>query len=296
MRFGSVSFGFAEYFESTYMSTKPGGNVSKFVGLAMVAALLLMTACASGKTIKQGYESFSVSESRYYEALSYQDDGNYFEAIQAWAEILEDEPRFAQGHFNLGLVYDHLNMVPEAIEHYELALRWAEETNKPDGSSAQREENQADTTASLGLYNLHLGAAYLRSGLIEEGLDALLKSHEIDPFNPTVHYNLSAAYLARSNFDDALTHADIAVDLYAKPDSKRTDNLAPEVDRMRLGAYLLRQARCHIEREEWAKAKETLDRAKKQCSIDTPRDMAAKIKAADEAAAKAAEESASEEG
>lgn len=276
------------------MSTKPGGNVSKFLGIATVAAALLITACASGKTINQGYESFSVSEGKYYEALSFQDDGNYFEAIQAWAELLDDEPRFAQGHFNLGLIYDHLNMVPEAIEHYELALRWAEETNKPDGSSAQREENQADTTASIGLYNLHLGSAYLRSGLVEEGLDCLKKANEIDPFNPTVHYNLSAAYLARSNFDDALTHADIAVDLYAKPDAKRTDKLAPEIDRVRLGAYLLRQARCHVERKEWDKAKQTLQRAKEQCNMDTPRDMELKIKAADEAAAEEASEESTE--
>ena len=145
------------------MSTKPGGNVSKFFGIAMVAAALLISACASGKSIKQGYESFSVSESKYYEALSFQDNGQYFEAIQSWAELLKDEPRFAQGHFNLALIYDQLNMVPEAIEHYELAITSAERTNKPDGSNDQPEENQADTRASIALYNLHLGAAYLRS-------------------------------------------------------------------------------------------------------------------------------------
>ena len=272
------------------MSTKPGGNVSKFLGIATIAAALLISACASGKSIKQGYESFSVSESKYYEALSYQDDGNYFDAIQAWAELLDDEPRFAQGHFNLGLIYDQLNMVPEAIEHYELAINWAEQTNKPDGSGDQREENEADTRASIGLYNLHLGAAYLRSGLVDEGLETLLRALEIDQFNPTVHYNLSAAYLARLNYDDALTHADIAVDLYAKPDSKRTDGLAPEVDRVRLGAYLVRQARCHIAREEWDKAKSVLNRLNNQCKLDTPREMAEEIAAADAAAEEAAEE------
>lgn len=270
------------------MSTKPGGNVSKFFGFATIAAALLISACASGKSIKQGYESFSVPESDYYEALSFQDNSQYFEAIEAWGKVLDSEPRFAQGHFNLGLIYDQLNMVPEAIEHYELALKWAEQTNRPDGSGDQREENEQNTRDAIGLYNLHLGAAYLRSGLVDEGLHCLLKALEVDGFNPTVHYNLSAAYLARSNYDDALTHADIAVDLYAKPDAKRADKLAPEVDRRRLGTYLLRQARCHAAREEWDKAKETLDRAKKQCDVDAPRDIALKIKAADEAAARAA--------
>ncbi|MBZ0134883.1 MAG: tetratricopeptide repeat protein [Planctomycetes bacterium] len=259
------------------MSTKPGGNVSKISGIALAVAALVVSACASGKTIKQGTEEFSILEGKYYEALSLQDNGQYFEAIEAWSEVLDDEPRFAQGHFNLGLIYDNLNMVPEAIEKYEIAVRITEDI-KPD----------------IGIYSLHLGAAYLRSGLVDEGIDALTKALEIDPYNPAIHYNLSAAYLAKSNYDDALRHADTAVDLYAQPDSKRTDGLAQDVDRARLGNYLLRQARCHVEREEWDKAKSTLERAKKQCNVDSPRDMMTKIEAAEEAAAAATEESSDE--
>lgn len=259
------------------MSTELGGVVNASKKLVMAAAVLamivVMSACASGKTVKQGAEEFSISEDKYYEALSLQDDGQYFEAITAWSEVLADEPRFAQGQFNLGLIYDKLNLVPEAIEHYELAVQAAEDSRDMVSGDRQAAEPKDATDSSIALYNLHLGAAYLRSGLVDEAIDSLKKALTGDPYNPTVHYNLSAAYMARKNYDNALLAADTAVDLLSKPDSKRSDGLDEEVDRERLGNYLLRQAACHLAREEWDKARSSLERAEKQCGADIPAAM-----------------------
>ncbi|MCA8945943.1 MAG: tetratricopeptide repeat protein, partial [Planctomycetes bacterium] len=253
------------------MSNELGGVVnatkkmtSKLVmAAAIVGAFVMMSACASGKTIKQGSEEFSIPEDKYFEALELQDDGMYFESIRAWTEVLDSEPRFAQGHFNLGLIYDQLNLVPEATQHYELAVQYAEGL-KPDES----------------LYNLHLGAAYLRSGLVDEAIEALKQALTDDPYNATIHYNLSAAYMARKNYDNALLEADTAVDLLAQPDAKRADGLNEGVDRTRLGNYLLRQAACHIAREEWDKARAGLERAEKQCGTTVPAEMWEQLDAA----------------
>lgn len=247
---------------------------------AVVGIVVMMSACASGKTIKQGAEEFSITEAKYYEALELQDGGQYFKAITAWNELLDDEPRFAQGHFDLGLIYDKLNLVPEATEQYELAVQYAQDSAEMVGKDNPAMEDAADTRASLALYNTHLGAAYLRAGLVDEGIDALNAALKDDPYNATIHYNLSAAYMARKNFDDALTQADIAVDLTAHPDSKRGDGLDVEVDRERLGHYLLRQAACHLARKEYDKARIALERAETQCGAEVPAAMWEKLDAA----------------
>lgn len=267
------------------MSTEPGGvvNTTKKLGMAAgLVAMFVLTACASGKSIKQGAEEFSIPADKYYEALQLQDDAKYFEAIRAWSEVLVDEPRFAQGHFNIALIYDNLNMVPEAIEHYELAVQAAEDSRDLIGGDNPAAEDGGNITASIALYNLHLGAAYLRGGLVDEAIDALKKSIKDDQFNPTAHYNIAAGYMALHDYESALIHADIAVDLVSKPDSKRTSGIAAEVDMKQLGNYLLRQARCHLARQEWDKARSVLERAKTQCKLDIPVDMQKQL---DEAAA-----------
>ena len=279
------------------MSKKAGGvvNATKKTAtkLAMAASLVLafvlMSACSSSMSIKQGGEEFGIDGDKYYEALTYQDDGDYFEAIRAWAEVLADEPRFAQAHFNIGLVYDMLNMVPESIEHYELAVQNAEASRDLINGNNPAEESAADTKASLALYNSHLGAAYLRGGLVDEAIDALKRAETEDPFNPTIHYNLSAAFMAKNNYEMGLKQADIAVDLLAKPDAKTSNGLSTDVDMDRLGTYLLRQARCHLVRNELDKAEACLDRVTKQCNVEVPADMLLELNAAKKAAEPAEE-------
>lgn len=240
-------------------------NAIKKMGMALgvIGLIFVMSACGSSMRIQQGNEEFSIDADKYYEALAMQDDEEYFDAIRAWAAVLNDEPRFAIGHFNLGLIYDHLNMVPEAIESYEVAVRRAE-------------DSQAGNEA-LGLYQMHLGAVYLRANLVDEALIALTASLKHDPYEPMVHYNLSAAYITRGNYDDALIHADAAVDLLSQPDSRRDSKLAEGVDRGRLSQYLLRQAECHLARKEWAKARVALERVEKQCHATVPASMWAKF-------------------
>jgi tetratricopeptide (TPR) repeat protein len=267
-------------------------NAIKKTGMAvgLLAVFVMLTACASGKSIKQGTEEFSVPEAKYHEALSLYDDAMYFESIQAWTEVLDSEPRFAQGQFNIGLIYDKLNMIPEAIEHYELAVQFQEDSMVvSEGNQLVEEKKNAD--GALALFNLHLGAAYLRAGLVDEAMEALNEALRLDVYNPTVHYNLSAGYMAKENFEDGLKHADVAVDLATQP-GPGADGLAKDVDRVALGNYLLRQAECHALRGEWDKARACVDRARAQCKAEPEASLKKMLndQAAAEAKAKAEKE------
>lgn len=244
-------------------------NAIKKTGMAvaLLAMFVGLSACASGKSIKQGTEEFSIPESCYHEALMHYDNADYFESIQSWTEVLDSEPRFAQGLFNIGLVYDKMNMVDEAISYYERAVSAQEESMIAEqGAEWKQERGQAN--AALALFNMYLGAAYLRVDLVDEALIAMKESLEYDQFNPSLRYNLAAAYMARENWDAALIEADIAVDLASKPDARNNSLLSSDVDQIALGQYLLRQAECHAQRAEWEKAWACIDRARTQCKAE----------------------------
>jgi tetratricopeptide (TPR) repeat protein len=219
------------------------------LALAVAAAAVFANACSSTRTIKQGNLEFSIKQDKYIEALALADDGQFFEAIQAWKEVLDDEPRWAMGQFNLGQLYDRLNLIPEATERYELAVK---------------------LDAEQAAYHLNLGTAYLRQGLTMQALAALKAAAEKDPYNHLAHYNLAGAYMALSDHDNALLHADVAVDLYARPDAKTESLLSEGVDRQMLGRMLVRQAECHIARGEMEKARQCADRIERQCRVKLP--------------------------
>jgi tetratricopeptide (TPR) repeat protein len=240
-----------------------------------VAMACLLAACgSSSKRIQQGGERLYINEGLYFEALALYDGGKFFEAIRAWKDLLDDEPRFAMGHFNLGLIYDELHMVPEAIEHYQRAAWLVEDLG---------EAHRADQAR----YNWHLGAAYLRAGLEHEATTALEAAVQRDVYNPFIHYNMAAALMAQGNYEEGLLHADTAVDLAASPDPRATSGLARTVDRNELARFILRQAECHLMRQEWEKARVALERSRDQCHVEPPASMWERL-AAGEAAAAAA--------
>jgi tetratricopeptide (TPR) repeat protein len=219
-----------------------------------MALACFISACGTSKTIRQGGEELSIDADAYNAALSAQNSDEIGDAITAWKEVLEDEPRFAIAHFNLGLLYDRVHMMAESIDHYEQAVGLVSEFD--------------DEKAAQARYNLHLGAAYLRQGYEEEAEKALAITIKFDPYNAQAHFNMAGALMAQGNYDEGLLHADIAVDLLAVPDPNSKVNLAKGVNRNDLANYLQRQAQCHLARKEWAKARTCLERSRDQCGVN----------------------------
>lgn len=259
------------------MSERNQGGVvkaAKRLGMTAVAVALGMAlaACGSSRTIEQGNEYLSIDEEKYIEALATQDDAEFFDSIRAWSVVIKDEPRWAVAHFNIGLIYDQLNMVDEAIRHYEIAVSAMEDSIRVE--AYEEVQPRKDIDAHLARYNLHLGTAYLRADYVEEAEMALLEALKYAPYEPALHYNLAACFMAKNQFDTALLHADNAVDLAAQPaGTEDGSNLAPQVDVEKLGMYVLRQAECHMARGEWDKAHVAMKRAKEQCHMEAPPHM-----------------------
>lgn len=255
-----------------------GGPVRELGKGMMVLAVLGLAVgmgCAAGKTYTQNNEQITIDEGLYMKALNFQRSKDYARALHAWDELLDKEPRCALAYANRGKIYDALNMVPDAVDAYESAMRY--------------DPLNTETMANLG-------AAYLRAGKVNNALDILNMCIEKDPYRAVAHFCLAGAYLEAKHLDKALLHADIAADLVAVPDKKTESGLAPDVDRERLGLYLMRQAECHIERArvidesgkepaakaEYDKAKVCLSRVEKQCNMVVPASLSARIPVVEE--------------
>ena len=241
------------------MHERLGARVRRITLVMMTLALagVVASGCGGGKKIVQNGEELSVNQDLYLKAVSLQHKQDYFNALHAWDDVIKDEPRFGMAHFNKGLCYDWMNFVPEAMAEYEAARRW-------------------DPKNTLILNNL--GAIYLRAdNKLAAALDTLKEALDLDAYRPSIHYNLAAAYLQSKEFDKAVVHADVAVDLVAAPSKESENGLHKTVDLRQLATYLLRQAECHIERGEMEKARAALERVEKQCREKVPADLWARV-------------------
>jgi len=196
----------------------------------------------------QGKDELSINEELYIEALAHHNAMRFKPAIEAWQELIAEEPRFALAHFNLGQMYDKLDQVPDALPCYERAVQLV-----PDN----------------GIYRLNLGSLYLRQGMARPALAELREALTRDPYNFLIDYNLAGAYLALNDHDNALIHADKAVDLYSVPGPNES-GLKDGVDREMLTRLLARQAECHVVRGEMDKARQCVDRIVNQCRTEVP--------------------------
>jgi tetratricopeptide (TPR) repeat protein len=244
-----------------------GGEVAGILRTSACFSILLLAFMAAGcgggggRLVIQGSERLYINEAKEREALRLTHQGNFHPAVRSWMELLEEEPRYARGHYNLAQVYDTLDMVPEAIEHYEIAVTLAEGIS-PD----------------VGTYSHNLGWAYLRQGWPEAAMKALELALRHHPYDARLHHNLAAAYMANKDYDNALLRADEAVYLAAVPHPDDPTRLADAVNRVELGRYMLRQAEIHLLRGEKDKARAVVERAEKQCRAEVPESMRDKLK------------------
>jgi tetratricopeptide (TPR) repeat protein len=203
----------------------------------------------------QNGEEITIDEEKYIKALDETRSGRLYDAIGTWKEVIADEPRCALAHFNLGQLYDKLNMFAEAMDRYEAACRF--------------EPGKAD-------HHANLGGVYLKMGMVKDAMRELKDALGKDPYNYLIDFNLAGVYLAMSDHDNALLHADKAVDLYSVPGTSES-GLGQGVDREVLAKLLARQAECHAERGETDKARQCADRIRKQCRVEVPAKLQAML-------------------
>jgi tetratricopeptide (TPR) repeat protein len=128
-------------------------------------------------------------------AMTWQQAGIYQDAEMLWRDTVKKNPNAWIAHNNLGNVLKSQGKVPEAIEHYEQALRI-----KPDSAEAHN----------------NLGIALQNLGKVPEAIGHYEQALRLKPDYADVHYNLGVALFQLGRVQEAARQYEQAVQ--ARPD------------------------------------------------------------------------------
>jgi tetratricopeptide (TPR) repeat protein len=123
----------------------------------------------------------------------------YRAALTLWSDTVASRPNNDRAQNNLANALDDVGRIPEAITHYETALRF-----KPDYPEAHS----------------NLGNALLKAGRIPEAIAQCQAALQLEPEYAKAHNNLANALLEAGRVQEAITHYETALRL--KPDDAKT--------------------------------------------------------------------------
>jgi tetratricopeptide (TPR) repeat protein len=125
-------------------------------------------------------------------AKRYAEQGRDDKAADAWSEVIEIEPTFAEAHFNRGLALSMTGKYEEAIVLFEKAI-------------------------SLNPYFVKgyhaLGDALVRLERYEDAAQQYLKALELNPDDAAVHHNLGLSYYRGGDTEKAVAEYQKALEL-----------------------------------------------------------------------------------
>jgi Tfp pilus assembly protein PilF len=125
--------------------------------------------------------------------------GKMPEAISHYEHALRINPDYAEAHYNLGIALAQTGKIEEAIAHYEQALRINPDSAEP---------------------HINLGIALGQTGKIEEAIAHFQQALRINPDLAEAHLNLGVALVKLGKPNDAIRHYEQA--LRIKPNDPQT--------------------------------------------------------------------------
>jgi tetratricopeptide (TPR) repeat protein len=120
----------------------------------------------------------------------FQDAADFFEKSLALS------PRTVKTEDNLGLAYQNLNRMDDAIKAFQRALEWQKDSAHPSEQPM-----------------LNLGIVYIEAGKLDDALPLLLKAVEIAPKDPRIREQLGVLYMGKNQLGDAQREFEAAVAL-----------------------------------------------------------------------------------
>jgi Tfp pilus assembly protein PilF len=172
-----------------------------YLPLAAVVTMVVVGAYALGKRLFKAQQGVvlgclaSGSVVGLFAFLTIQRNQDYKSNFAIWQDTVVKRPQNARAHNNLGTLLAEAGRRPEAIEHFQQALRI-----KPDYADA----------------HCNLGTALRDGGKIEDAIGQYEQALRINPDYDGAHYNLGVALERAGRLQDAIGHYEQA--LRIKPD------------------------------------------------------------------------------
>jgi len=210
---------------------------------------LAVAYASTGKTeqavtlLKNAIESNTVTDkSSYYYNLGviYKGTGKYNEARESFEKSIKSNPGFADAYYGLAKLYETNHEIENAISYYKKAMTY-------DPTDENFYNDLGATYYSLGKYKdaipllkkavkinpdfidayNNLGIAYCADGNNKQAIAALKKAIKLNPKDGEVHNNIASAYYYEKQYDLAIRHCDMAVELGYKVSPRLLELLKP---------------------------------------------------------------------
>jgi Tfp pilus assembly protein PilF len=150
-------------------------------------------------------------------SLTLRRNRDYHSAQVMWDDVVEQRPRNARAHTNLGIILMNQGREDEAIAHYRTALRvnpaYANaHYNLGRALAARGEADEAYRHYEMAVRarpdfseaHNNLGNLLLRAGRFEEAMAAYRSALESDPWDALLRYNLGLALEGTGRLDEAI--------------------------------------------------------------------------------------------
>lgn len=156
----------------------------------------------------------------------YKENGNYKEAIGLYRRVIKIAPHYSGAYYNLGIVYAEIGEKEKAITEFKKAVELNPRNPRAYNNlgNLYKELGQVDEALLFfkkaielnpeyaNAYN-NLGITLASVQRTEEAIAAFKKAIEIDKNLASAHNNLSVVYYYEKQYDLAVKHCDIALEL-----------------------------------------------------------------------------------
>ncbi|MDE2998986.1 MAG: tetratricopeptide repeat protein [Gemmatimonadota bacterium] len=177
--------------------------------------------------LKRGYLS-AHARSHGWETLAvyHRDHGRNGQAIRAYEEVVEADPEFAGGYYNLGNLYYDLKQYERAAAYFRKVIAL-----KPDFAEAQFQMGNAlyglrEYDRAAGYFekaialkpqfvaaHYNVGDLYYRTGQFDAAVEAYRRAIALNPGYARAHSNLGNAYHGLRDYEQAISAYEQAVAL-----------------------------------------------------------------------------------
>ncbi len=132
----------------------------------------------------------------YYLGRTKYNENRFEEAVEAFQKCLKLDPKHVKAEDNLGLCYQALGHLDDALQAYRNALDW-----------------QADAQIKNPGPFIDIGGLFLETNQPENAIEYLQKAIQIAPDDPKAHQQLGKAYFNLNDLPKALTELEKAAQL-----------------------------------------------------------------------------------